>query len=303
MRWRLVGAVATAGAVLGVGVAGVPGTAAEGVSDVVTGLPGVAAEGVSDALTGLPGAAADGVSDVVTGLPGAAAPDGPLGHVGSGADGGVLAGGRQGDPGGLAGEGLGGGRAGRAVGAAAGPVGERGRAGWPALARVARGGSLFDLAFQVVNINSGKCLTVTGGGVADGAILIQRACSKDPSYRWRFVPVLINGAVSFLVVNVHSGKCVTFREDGTAVQLGCDGDAGRRWRLQRRPGVPATVATSDALVQNVATRKCLTIAGGSVTENAVALQGDCDAERARRWTVRLAAGPSLGDQGDSPLTT
>jgi cytolethal distending toxin subunit A len=177
------------------------------------------------------------------------------------------------------------GASGTAVAAGGRPGEEVGLAG----ARVAG----VDLAFQVINVNSGKCLTVAGGGGADNAIVVQRSCGKDLSSRWRFVPEVTVGSVSFLVVNVRSDKCLTVRADGTAVQRGCDGDRARRWHLQRRPGVPPTVTTTDALLENAETRRCLTIAGGGVAENAVAVQGDCDSERSRRWTVRLAGGPSL----------
>jgi len=153
--------------------------------------------------------------------------------------------------------------------------------------RAVEGHLLIDLAFQVININSGKCLTV-----AENAILVQRACGRDLSYRWRFVPEVAGGSVSFLVVNVSNGKCLTIRADGTAAQFRCDGERARRWLLQRRPGVPLTVTTTDALLENAETRRCLTIAAGSVAENAVVVQGECDSERSRRWTVRLASGPA-----------
>ena len=46
---------------------------------------------------------------------------------------------------------------------------------------------LVQLGFQLVNLNSRKCLTVTAGGLADDAILIQKQCGRDASFRWRFV--------------------------------------------------------------------------------------------------------------------
>jgi ricin-type beta-trefoil lectin protein len=165
------------------------------------------------------------------------------------------------------------------------------------VAGTARGpAELLGVAFQVININSGKCLTVVGGAVADNAGLAQKACTSEPSFRWRFIPVSFTGL--FLIQNVRSGKCLTIAADGLAdnafaVQKTCDRAPARHWQLRKSPGVPDNVPNSDAQLVNARSEKCLTVAGGGITENALAVQYTCDAHRSRRWTVRIIAGPLL----------
>jgi hypothetical protein len=157
---------------------------------------------------------------------------------------------------------------------------------------------LLGLAFQVININSGKCLTVVGAALNDNAGLVQQTCSREAAFQWRFVPVSFTGL--FLIQNVRSGKCLTVAGDGLgdndfAVQQTCDRAPARHWQLHRSPAVPPHAQNSDAQLVNARSDKCLTIAGGGVTENGVAVQYKCDAERSRRWTVRLTAGSILAD--------
>jgi hypothetical protein len=155
---------------------------------------------------------------------------------------------------------------------------------------------LLRLGFQLVNLNSRRCLTVTAGGLDDNAILIQGDCERDASYRWRFVPVEYTGMV--LIENVGSGKCLTIagasNEDNVfATQLECDSDPARQWRVRRPAGALLSVPVGDAMLENGRSHKCLTIAGGSAAENGVAVQYRCDTERSRRWSIRLVAGPAL----------
>jgi hypothetical protein len=145
---------------------------------------------------------------------------------------------------------------------------------------------LLDLGYQLVNGNSDKCLTVTAGGLADNAILIQKECERDSSFRWRFERV--DG--EYRIVNVKSGKCLAIagdsREDnGFAVQNTCGAALADRWQVRDRSGL----SLSDVLLANANSEKCLTIAGGSVTENGVAVQYNCDEESSRRWSARLIA--------------
>jgi hypothetical protein len=168
------------------------------------------------------------------------------------------------------------------------------------------GGALLGIAFQVININSGRCLTVVGAAMADNAKLIQRTCAAEPAFRWRFVPVTFTGG--FLIQNVKSGKCLAVAGAGRenndfAVQTSCDTAPARQWQLRRSPGVPATLPNSDAQLANAHSGKCLTIAGGGVAENGVAVQYVCDRERSRRWTVRLIAGPLLTSGEPAAVTT
>ncbi|WP_030248472.1 RICIN domain-containing protein, partial [Streptomyces sp. NRRL S-350] len=62
-------------------------------------------------------------------------------------------------------------------------------------------------AVQLVSVNSGKCLDVTGASTADGAQIVQWSCGTDkPNQQWTLVPVAGSGAVQ--LVSVNSGKCL-----------------------------------------------------------------------------------------------
>ncbi|GIM93771.1 RICIN domain-containing protein [Paractinoplanes toevensis] len=148
---------------------------------------------------------------------------------------------------------------------------------------------LLDLGYQLVNANSNRCLTVTAGGLADNAILIQKDCARDSSYRWRFQ----RSGAGYRIVNVKSGKCLTIAGDslednGFAIQHRCGGPAGE-WQVGGRSGL----ALADVRLENAHSHKCLTIAGGSAVENGVAVQYHCDEEASRRWTAKLMVGPAL----------
>ncbi len=157
-------------------------------------------------------------------------------------------------------------------------------------------GDLLRLGFQLVNLNSQKCLTVTAAGLDDNAILIQRRCTREAADRWRFVRAGDTGM--YLVENVNSGKCLTIagdsvEENGFAVQGACGGDPSGQWRIRRQAGALLPVPASDARLENGRSGRCLTIAGGSDAENGVAVQYTCDTELSRRWSMRLVAGPAV----------
>jgi ricin-type beta-trefoil lectin protein len=171
-------------------------------------------------------------------------------------------------------------------------------------AGVASGGSgdLVQLGYQLVNANSHKCLTVTAGGLADDALLIQKDCGRDASFRWRFVRAA--GGDLYQVVNVNSGKCLAIaaagvEDNGFATQYPCDDDPARLWGMRKPAGTGillGVVPVGDTLLQNGRSGKCLTIAGGTTAENGVAVQYGCDAEQSRRWSMRLVAGAALAER-------
>ena len=160
-------------------------------------------------------------------------------------------------------------------------------------------GDLVQLGVQVVNLNSGKCLTVTAAGLDDNAIVMQKDCTREAADRWRFVRVPATGL--FLIENVNSGKCLSIAGDslednGFAVQMSCDAGLSRQWQVRRQGGRLLPVPSTQALLENGRSHRCLTIAGGSDAENGVAVQYACDARTARQWELRLVAGPALEDR-------
>ena len=120
-----------------------------------------------------------------------------------------------------------------------------------------------------VNVHSFRCLAApAGSGPA-----FQRRCVLDDAYRWKLVPVSLDGR--FKVENAGSGRCLV-PAGGFGLATGACGDAvGDTWRLKDAPG-------TGIYVINAATGRCLTVApSGS------AVQYRCDGDVSRRWTFRL----------------
>ena len=141
----------------------------------------------------------------------------------------------------------------------------------------APGPDLLNLGFQVINVNSRMCLT------ADGPDVEQRRCDRSDAVRWRIRPASFTGRVE--IVYHLDNRCLT--ADGTAAALTrCADRSAGRWQLVDSDGPTAQLS-------NEATGRCLTIAGGSRTEGAAAVQDTCNDLRSRRWTVRVIAAPFL----------
>ena len=167
-----------------------------------------------------------------------------------------------------------------------------------------RNGELIQLGYQLVNLNSRKCLTVTAAGLADDAIVVQQDCAKDAAFRWRFIRESGGESDLYQIINVNSGKCLAIAAAGIddnafATQYGCDHGPSQQWRLRKADsaGLLATLTPlGETLLQNVHSQKCLTIAGGASTQNGVAVQYTCDDQQSRRWSMRLVAGATLQDR-------
>jgi len=154
-----------------------------------------------------------------------------------------------------------------------------------ALPRPARAESIAS-DVMLVNVKTGKCLTIAGGVSTDNNVhSVQFDCDDDPSRRWKLVE---KGANVYQVRNVQTGKCLTIAggvstdNNVVALQFDCDSHPSRTWRISDVTG------SGLHQLRNVQTNKCLTIAGGTSTANNVeALQFNCDADPSRRWTIRL----------------
>jgi hypothetical protein len=135
---------------------------------------------------------------------------------------------------------------------------------------------LIGLDFQVINGNSHKCLADSG----DGRTLVQKACRRVKTQRWRFAPNL-GGA--FRIINAGTEKCLS-GEGGRVVISGCDDASVRQWQLlnSKQP---------YGRLRNAGTGRCLTVAAGSTADGALAQQYTCDNRTSRRWTVRVVSTP------------
>jgi cytolethal distending toxin subunit A len=136
----------------------------------------------------------------------------------------------------------------------------------------------------LVNVKTGKCLTIAGGVSTDNNVTaVQFNCDGDPSRRWYLIEK--GGNSVYQLKNAQTGKCLTIAggvstdNNVTALQFNCDSHPSRTWSLNDVTG------GGVYQIRNVQTNKCLTIAGGVSTNNNVeALQFDCDSDPSRRWT-------------------
>ncbi|MFI7542148.1 RICIN domain-containing protein [Actinoplanes sp. NPDC049599] len=139
--------------------------------------------------------------------------------------------------------------------------------------------------FQLVNVHSGKCLAIAGGGTADNTAVVQSACREERAHLWRMRLVSLTGL--FQVQNIKSGRCLSAAGGGRVVQYRCDDALPRRWRLRDagRTGFTIRAATSG---------RCLTVAGGGRAENAAVVLAGCGPARSRRWDARLIGSTERG---------
>jgi len=153
---------------------------------------------------------------------------------------------------------------------------------------------------MLVNVKTGKCLTIAGGTLADNNIAaVQFDCDGDPSRRWRLAETRRG---IYQIRNVKTGKCLTIaggvskENNVTALQFDCDDDPSRTWRFD-------SVSDGSYQIRNVQTDKCLTIAGGTLSDNNIeSVQFDCDDDTSRRWTLKTAsaASPQSPPPGGTP---
>jgi hypothetical protein len=138
---------------------------------------------------------------------------------------------------------------------------------------------------QIVNVKTGKCLTIAGGtSDANSLPTVQFDCDNHPSRRW----IIHTGLAGYQIKNLQTGKCLTI-EGGTladnnrrTVQYNCDDDLSRRWLLSGE--------ADGYQIKNVKTEKCATIAGGTLSDNNIeGVQFDCDDDPSRRWTIRAVS--------------
>jgi len=138
--------------------------------------------------------------------------------------------------------------------------------------------------FFLRNVNSGRCLTLAGGGTALNLPAVQYHCDTDPSRHW--VLNNIAGTNKWFIKNVNSGLCLTLAGGGkalnqTAVQYRCDTHPSRHWRF-------APVGDGTNHLRNVNSGLCLTLAGGGTALNLQAVQYQCDSHPSRKWTFGIA---------------
>ena len=117
---------------------------------------------------------------------------------------------------------------------------------------------------------SGKCLSVTGAAVTNGATAEIYTCNGSPSESWTVGP---NGTI----VGGPSGKCLEVAGSSTANYAGvdistCTGAANQQWTVN--PG-GAIVGTQSG--------KCLSVTGAAITNGATADIYTCNGSPSETW--------------------
>ncbi|GAA1016530.1 hypothetical protein Aple_019450 [Acrocarpospora pleiomorpha] len=154
--------------------------------------------------------------------------------------------------------------------------------GLTAIAAPAQAASSAPRQVMLVNVETGKCLTIAGGvSTQNNVHAVQYTCDTHLSRRWTMSSGVGGG---LRIKNAQTGKCLTIAgglstaNNVTALQYNCDTHRSRSWTLTEDG------ETGNYRIRNVQTGKCVTIAGGvSKANNVEALQYTCDSHPSRRW--------------------
>jgi hypothetical protein len=85
--------------------------------------------------------------------------------------------------------------------------------------------------YSITNINSGKCLTIGGGNLAEGARVVQWDCLSVADQKWQIIPI---GTRAMQLRNMRTGKCLTAdpaAPQAAAFQVTCSADPRQAWLL------------------------------------------------------------------------
>jgi ricin-type beta-trefoil lectin protein len=135
--------------------------------------------------------------------------------------------------------------------------------------------------YNLINMNSGKCLDVEFGGQFDFNAVDQYTCHNDPIKMWNLT--YVSSADAYMLANANSGKCLDVefggRFDFNAVdQYTCSPDPIKLWKLNN-------VSTGVYTLSNVNSGKCLDVEfGGQFDFNAVD-QYTCTGSPIQQWKL------------------
>jgi hypothetical protein len=167
------------------------------------------------------------------------------------------------------------------------PVGEPGRSGMaqavktPAVQANPAAAVLPSAARYVfVNVNSSKCVDVTGAGTASGVVIQQTACNGNLAQAFDLAEV---SSDVYKLINANSGKALDVASastaDGAPVQQWDDnGTAAQQFRLERTAGNRYTLV-------NLNSGKCVDVAAASSADGAKVQQYTCNGTRAQQFLL------------------
>ncbi len=134
------------------------------------------------------------------------------------------------------------------------------------------------MSYNIVNVNSGMDLAVSGGSTASGAGIVQQSADNALDQEWQLVPV---GDGTYQVVNRTSRLQLTAPSSTQGAQLiqkADDNAADSRWRLTSSgSGSYTLAATSDGMLADVS--------GASTTAGAPVIQWPSNGGANQHWTL------------------
>ncbi|MEV4432366.1 RICIN domain-containing protein [Streptomyces sp. NPDC049555] len=142
---------------------------------------------------------------------------------------------------------------------------------------------------QLQAAHSGKCLTIAGGSLRNGADAVQAKCADGlDNQLFELVP---GPSATFELRAEHSGKCLevengSINSGAKAQQWWCVNAPHQRWRL-----VLADV-TKDLyeLHPDHADARCLDVKSSSKDDGAVIQQWNCNGTTAQQWRIQTVKG-------------
>jgi Ricin-type beta-trefoil lectin domain len=131
-------------------------------------------------------------------------------------------------------------------------------------------------SYELVNVNSGKCLGIYRAATAPGSLAVQWTCQASAAnQRW-------NGDWFFgLPTNPASGQCIGVYGASTSagaavVNWGCQSDANQMWQID----------STDLSWRNSSDGMCLGVYQDSIGAYAVLVQEPCTGALAQRWAYK-----------------
>jgi hypothetical protein len=136
---------------------------------------------------------------------------------------------------------------------------------------------------EIVNVNSGYCLTLLGNATANGSKVYQATCKGVPGQIWVRV-VAVSGS-RFNIYNPNSGKCLDTGPSRDRAQLyiyDCALPTSETNQIFRI----LSVGTYDVTINpNWNGDKCVGVAGGSLIGHAPVVFATCNNSLAQTWRL------------------
>ncbi|MET0415096.1 MAG: pectinesterase family protein [Actinoplanes sp.] len=141
--------------------------------------------------------------------------------------------------------------------------------------------------YQLASASSGKCVDVAGASTANGALLVQSACSTATRHQWK-----VSAAGQFTLANGNGGRCIDVPSGaGTnglqLQQYGC-GDNNKTNQLWTASA--SSAAAGKYLVRSVASGLCISNKDGSTAGNNPIVQETCSDVARMQWSFNQVGG-------------